>query len=74
MMSAHENCSRRYANFYAFVKNFLGRMYFNDLTGGGPVGNRPMLREVLLTQSASLSLALTRTQWLASTIYEDKGT
>lgn len=28
MMSAHENWSRRYANIYAFVKNFLGRIVF----------------------------------------------
>ena len=59
--------------FTLLPRAFLVGRYFNDPTGsGGPICNGPILLEVLLTLSASLLFEFTLTQWLASTIYEDK--
>jgi hypothetical protein len=61
----------QYASFYAFVNKFSKCDSISTIRRAG--GNGPMLQEEWLIPSASLPFAFTLTQWLDSTIYEDKG-
>jgi hypothetical protein len=75
---AHENKWGRYANFYAFVKNFVSAIVFQP--SGAPWwfgSQRTNAARRFVDAISIVSFAFTLTQWLGSTIYEDyedKGT
>jgi hypothetical protein len=64
----------RYASFYAPVKDFLEFDSISTIRQSArAVGNGPSCWRIRLTPIGIVAFCLTLTQWLDSTIYEDKG-
>jgi len=73
-MCAHENRRGRYANFYGFVKNFVKCDSISTIRRAAVIRlQRTNAPRRFVDAISIVSFPFILTQWLGSTIYEDKG-